>query len=170
MKNSQQQGPLSNRAIKIAFSLMVGAYFSVVVFNNTTDYNTNFEFVCKVTSMQDVFSAPTNNWRGIENHTLHHIFYASIIAVEATIAFLMFLGAYRMTKALRSDSNAFAASKHFTTLGLSLGIVLFFFLFLTIGGEWYLMWQSHKWNAQGNAFSLTICFMLFLLFHNQPNE
>jgi predicted small integral membrane protein len=149
---------------------MVGFYLSIVVFNNITDYNTNFEFVRKVTAMQDVFSAPTNNWRSIDNDAIHHLFYLSVIAIETAIAFLMFLGAYNMIKALQSEGDVFTQSKRVTSLGLSLGVVLFFFIFITIGGEWYLMWQSPKWNAQGTAFSLTICFLLFLLFHNQPSD
>lgn len=159
-----------NRRIKTAFSLMVGLYLGMIVFNNLTDYNSNFQFVSMVAGMSDVFSAPRNNWRHVDSAFVHHAFYAGIIALEFVIAVLLILGAYRMKKNLAGNAGVFAHAKRYTSIGLALGVFLWFFVFLTVGGEWYLMWQSEKWNAQGNAFSLTLCFLLFLVFHNQQDE
>lgn len=161
---------MNNRYIKIGFSLLIGVYLSIVVFNNITDYNSNFQFVQKVTKMENVFSAPKNNWRSIDNPIVHHVFYITIILLETTIAFLMFWGAYKMVAARQSEVAVFLHAKKWTAWGLFLGVFLFFFVFLTVAGEWFLMWQSEKWNAQANAFSLTICFMLFLIFHCQSND
>lgn len=152
------------------FSLMVGLYLGMVVFNNLSDYNSNFQFVSMVASMNDVFSAPRNNWRHIDSPWMHHALYIGIIALELVIAVLLLLGAYRMKNNLAGNAAAFAYAKRYTSIGLALGVFLWFFIFLTVGGEWYLMWQSEKWNAQGNAFSLTASFMLFLVFHNQQDE
>ena len=159
-----------NRRIKTGFSLLVGSYLGMVVFNNVTDYDTNFQFVTMVAKMSDVFSAPRNNWRHVDAEIVHHAFYIGIILLELVIAALLLLGAYRMKKSMDSDAEVFLAAKRYTSIGLSLGVFLWFFVFLTVGGEWYLMWQSEKWNAQGNAFFLTATFLLFLIFHSQPDN
>lgn len=48
-----------------------------------------------------------------------------------------------------------------------MGFILFFGFFISIAGEWFLMWQQSKWNAQGTAFSLSLLFLIGLLFTNQ---
>ncbi len=156
------------RKIKILFSLMAGCYMGIIVFNNITDYHSNFYFLSMVTKMSDVFSYPINDWRHIDSIFLQHFFYIFIILTEITISILLVFGTNQMWKELGSDSQVFSNSMKLSNLGFSLGIFLWFFVFITIGGEWFLMWQSEKWNAQGTAFSLTICFILFLIFQNQP--
>ena len=44
------------RYSKIALIAMVAIYMFLVVFNNVTDYASNFSFVSHVMSMEDVFS------------------------------------------------------------------------------------------------------------------
>ncbi|MBL7817914.1 MAG: DUF2165 domain-containing protein [Saprospiraceae bacterium] len=159
-----------NRKIKTVFSLIVGLYLGLIVFNNVSDYNSNYQFVSMVAKMSDVFSAPKNDWRKIESDMLHHVLYMGIIIFEFIVSCLLIFGAYQMSKKMDSDAQLFLTAKRPTSIGLALGVFLWFFIFLTVGGEWFLMWQSQKWNAQGNAFFLTICFMLFLIFHTQRDE
>jgi predicted small integral membrane protein len=161
---------MNNRILKIGFSWLAGIHISLIVFNNISDYGSNFQFVQMVAKMEDVFSAPKNNWRSIHSTWLYHAFYFFIILLEAVIAMYLLSGGYKMFKSLNQDSLAFAQAKQQTTLGFSLGIFLWFFGFLTVAGEWFLMWQSTQWNAQQTAFSLTVCFLLFLIFHNQTDE
>jgi predicted small integral membrane protein len=156
--------------IKALFSGMLGTYFALIVLNNTTDYSSNFEFVKNVSNMHDTFNPALNGWRGTDNPILHHLLYASIIVTELVAAALLLYGAAIMYKQRNAPGFAFQLAKKWTTTGLVIGIVLWFFAFVTVGGEWFLMWQSSKWNAQSNAFFLTICFMLFLLFHVSNNE
>lgn len=35
--------------------------------------------------------------------------------------------------------------------GLTAGVLLYGVGFLTVGGEWFAMWQSVSWNGQNNA-------------------
>jgi predicted small integral membrane protein len=51
---------------------------------------------------------------------------------------------------------------------LTIGFVLYFFGFMTVGAEWFLMWQSHQWNGQQAAFRVIVCTALVLLFVCQP--
>jgi len=155
------------RLIKTCFSAMVGLFLGLIFFNNVTDYGSNFEFVEKVTGMGDTFAFQANKWRSINSNALHHLFYIGIILLEGTIATFCLWGAYQMATKVKAEDGAFQLAKTKTTIGLSLGILLWFFVFGAIAGEWFLMWQSDEWNAQDTAYFLTGIFLLFLIFHTQ---
>ncbi len=80
---------------------------------------------------------------------------------------LLLGGTARMILQVKAPAETFARAKQLTAYGLALGVALWFVVFIAVGGEWFLMWQSQKWNAQSNAFFLTACFLLFLIHHNQ---
>ncbi|CAN5509717.1 DUF2165 domain-containing protein [soil metagenome] len=158
---------MSSRIIKILFNSAVGLYISLVCFNNIFSYSANFQFVSVIATMGDTFSKETNGWRSVNNVGLHHFLYISIITWELIIATLLWLGVFKMLKAYRTNAESFVKAKQFGAWGLSLGVLLWFTVFIAVGGEWFLMWQSKTWNALPTAFFLTICFLLFLIFHNQ---
>lgn len=161
---------MNGRVIKIFFGASVGLYVSLVCFNNITDYSSNFQFVKMVSGMQDVFSNEKNGWRSIHREALHHAMYLFIIAWEISIFVLVITGVFRMIMKWKSGADEFKQSKKLLALGLSLGVLLWFTLFIAIGGEWFLMWQSKNWNGQETAFLLCISFLLFLIHLNQPDE
>lgn len=161
---------MNNRLIKIFFGIAVGLYMLLVCFNNIIDYDANFQFVSKVSGMDDIFSKEKNSWRSINSRVLQHIFYIFIIVWEILITVLVTVGVTRMIRKLKSDTSDFKESKKILTTGLFLGIILWFGIFVTIGGEWFLMWQSKIWNGQNTAFFLSICFILFLIYLNQPED
>jgi predicted small integral membrane protein len=161
---------MNNRLIKILFGASIGLYMSIVCFNNITDYDSNFQFVRMVSRMTDVFSKEKTGWRSINSDILHHIMYLFIIAWELTIAILSITGIFKMINMLKAGATEFNQSKKLLTTGLSFGVVLWFGMFITIGGEWFLMWQSKNWNGQNTAFSLCICFLLFLIHLNQRDD
>jgi predicted small integral membrane protein len=160
---------MNSRLIKILFSGAVGVYISLVCFNNVFDYNSNFPFVRMVANMEDTFSKERNGWRAINSVSWHHILFILIVIWELSIAFLVWLGFFRMISKLRLSAIEFKQAKKYTSLGMALGVLLWFTAFITIGGEWFLMWQSKTWNAQSTAFFLTCCFLLFLIHHNQED-
>lgn len=42
-------------------------------------------------------------------------------------------------------------------------------LFLSVGGEWFLMWQSKAWNGQDAAFRMSASIGIVLLLLAQPD-
>ena len=160
---------MNNRLIKIFFGVSIGLYMLLVCFNNITDYDSNFQFVKMVSGMSDVFSKEKNGWRSISSGTLHHAMYLLIIGTEISIAVLVWAGVTSMIKELKSGAEEFKHSKKLLSLGLSMGVMLWFTLFISIGGEWFLMWQSKNWNGQQTAFLLSICFLLFLIHLNHDD-
>jgi predicted small integral membrane protein len=161
---------MNNRLIKICLGIVVGLYMLLVCFNNLTDYDTNFQFVSKVSGMEDVFSREKNGWRAIASPVLQHIFYLFIIGWEILITVMVALGVVRMLRAYRGEAPAFKNSGKLLRTGFFLGTVLWFTIFVTIGGEWFLMWQAKIWNGQSTAFMLTICFLLFLIYQHQVDD
>ena len=161
---------MNGRLIKILFTCAVGLYISLVCLNNLIDYRSNFAFVSMVAKMQDTFSIQRNGWRSVHSGFLHHLFFIVIIVWEAVVAICLFVGTARMVSKFRSTAVDFKVANSFATYGFSLGVLLWFMVFIAIGGEWFLMWQSKTWNAQNTAFLLTACFLLFLLHHNQDES
>ena len=161
---------MNGRLIKILFTCAVGLFISLACLNNVVDYGSNFAFVSMVAKMEDTFSIQRNGWRSIHSGFIHHFLFVVIILWEGVVAICLFIGAANMVSKFRSTAADFKAAKSFAAYGFSLGVLLWFTVFIAIGGEWFLMWQSKTWNAQNTAFLLTACFLLFLLHHNQDDR
>jgi predicted small integral membrane protein len=43
-----------------------------------------------------------------------------------------------------------------------------FIAFITVGGEWFTMWQSQIWNGQDAAFRMFACIGIVLIFLYLP--
>jgi len=159
-----------NRRIKIFFGISVGLYMLLICVNNIMDYGVNFQFVSKVSAMDDVFSRGKNGWRSIRSPLFQHFMYLVIIAWEVAITILILYGVVKMLGNFKGNATAFRKSGTYLRTGLFMGVILWFSFFVTIGGEWFLMWQSKTWNGQLTAFLLTICFLLFLIHQGLPDE
>ena len=149
----------------LAFAL----YASLVAFNNLTDYNSNFFIAAHVLLMDTTFPDNQGLWRAIESPFLHHAAYAMIIVTEILIAGLCWLGGLRLCQNIKNPSS-FNQAKGLAILGLSLGFFLWFVGFMTIGGEWFLMWQSEVANGQQAAFRLAMITTVTLIYLVQVDE
>lgn len=138
---------MSFRIIKILIVSGVSLYFGVVVLNNLTDYDSNFTLVQHVLTMDTVYPNCPLLWRSIHSHWVHSIFYGLIIFWEASVATLTGIGSIRLVKTLNQRESQFNQSKKTAAIGLALGFMLALLVFLSIGSEWFLMWQSTQWNG-----------------------
>jgi predicted small integral membrane protein len=135
----------------------------LVAFGNITDYGTNFQFVKHVLSMDSLPPDPHVAWRAINLGPIYHFAYGVIIAWEATAGLLCVFG--RMRMALRLSSRNFERAKTYAIAGLWTGMLLWALAFITIGGEWFMMWESAIWNGELAAlrmFTLNSVALLFL--------
>src|SRR6185312_4237254 len=82
---------------------------------------------------------------------IHHAFYAGIILWEAGASGLLAWGAWKLWRARGGSPDEFHAAKAAAVAGLTLGALLWLVAFLTVGGEWFAMWQSSTWNGQTAA-------------------
>jgi predicted small integral membrane protein len=138
------------RLCKIAFVAAVALFFTLVAFGNLTDYDSNWQFVQHVLSMDTTFPDSSLHWRAITDPTLQTAGYWLIIATEIVAAILLWAGTLQLLGSLASDG--FNRAKSVAVAGLALGFLLYAVGFVAIGGEWFAMWQSQIWNGQQKAF------------------
>ena len=148
----------------LAFAL----HASLVAFGNLTDYNSNFSLVTHVLMMDTTFSGNQGMWRAIHSPFIHHTVFGFIIGIEIVIAGLCWLGGLRLYQNLK-DPASFNQAKGLAILGLTLGFILWFTGFMTIGGEWFLMWQSETANGQQAAFRLVTIIGIALIYLTQTD-
>lgn len=160
-------------AIRLAKTAMVAGialFASLVAFGNITDYGTNFVFVQHVLSMDTIFPGSNIHYRAIVSPALHHAAYALIIAAEGATGVLCWIGAMQMWLRRCADAAAFQRAKTFAVLGLTLGFLLWQVGFMTIGGEWFGMWQSAQWNGVPGAFRFVVVILGVLIFVAMRDE
>jgi predicted small integral membrane protein len=158
------------RAAKAALVAAVALLASLVAFGNLTDYNTNFAFVQHVLSMDTIYSFSTIRYRAVGNPALHHVAYAVIIAAEVVTAMLCWIGAVLLARHIRADARVFNRAKTFAIAGLTVGFLLWQVGFISIGGEWFGMWQSQQWNGVPSAFRFLMTIIAVLIFVTMPDR
>jgi predicted small integral membrane protein len=142
------------RLAKILMVAAIGFFYALVVLNNLTDYDSNYQFVHHVLLMDTTFPGNHLMWRSIHSGLVYSIFYNGIIFWEFLTALLILIGVIQLCRALRKPAAAFNSAKRVSIIALTAGSLLWLVAFLTIGGEWFLMWQSKTWNGQESAFRL----------------
>lgn len=157
------------RAAKILLVMAVALFYSIVVFNNITDYNSNYLFVYHVLDMDSTFPGNQGMWRAVHSTFIHHSFYDLIICWETMTALLAWSGGFRLGKKFRSPAAEFNMAKRIPVVALTLGLLLWFVAFLTVGAEWFLMWQSKTWNGQEAAFRMFTVMGAILIFLAMPD-
>jgi predicted small integral membrane protein len=64
------------RIAKMLLVFAVAGFYSFVVFNNTTDYQSNYQFVRHVLMMDSTFPGNRGMWRALNSPAWHTFFYA----------------------------------------------------------------------------------------------
>jgi predicted small integral membrane protein len=158
------------RTAKLLLLAGIALFYTLVVFNNLTDFNSNYQFVRHVLMMDSTFPGNHGMWRAIPSPAFHMVFYISIIAWETATMILLWWGAVRLLRALRLPAAAFNLAKRTAVMALTLSMLMWLVAFLTVGAEWFLMWQSHTWNGQEAAFRTFVVVGLVLLILMQPES
>jgi predicted small integral membrane protein len=139
------------RLAKVAVVAALACYALLVALNNVVDYGSNYEFVRHVLSMDTTFPNNALLHRAITDETVWRLAYAAIIATEWATGLLLAAGALALLVRLRAPAQAFNRAKAWAVAGLVLGFGLWFFGFMVIAGEYFVMWQSKMWNGQDAA-------------------
>lgn len=161
---------MTARYAKIVLTLALAAFAFMVTFNNVIDYGSNFTFVRHVLSMDTTFPDNAAMHRAISTPALWHAAYWLIIFGEGLTTLLLSGGAWSLWRARNRDAAAFAQAKKWVVGGATLGFLVWFFGFMVVGGEWFLMWQSQIWNGQESAFRFYMALLGVLIFVNQADN
>ena len=157
------------RLAKIFLVAAVGFFYALIVVNNTTDYGSNYQFVHHVLLMDTTFPGNHGMWRSIHQPVVQTLFYFGIIGWEAVTMVLTLIGVVQLLRSLRKPVAEFNAAKRFAVIALTLGMLLWFVAFISVGGEWFLMWQSKVWNGQDAAFRMFTVIGIVLVFLVLPD-
>ena len=160
---------IETRIAKIAMVASLALFAFVVTFDNITDYDTNFEFVRHVLSMDAISPGSTLLYRRVMSPALWNFAYWLIIIGEGITSLALGIAALALLRHLRSDGARFNRAKRFVFIGATLGFLVWFFGFMVVGGEWFQMWQSQKWNGQQGAFRFYLTILAVLIFVNQDD-
>ena len=157
--------------IRIVKAIMVGClaiFASLVTFDNLADYDSNFEFVRHVLSMDTIFPDNALTYRRVTSPALWEAAYAVIILGEGLTAAAL-AGSHRRSAAPFALARPLQRGKRLVVIGVGIGFLVWFFGFMVIGGEWFAMWQSPQWNGQQPAFRFYMTLLAVLIFVNQPD-
>lgn len=156
------------RLSKCALLAAIAFFYSLVVFNNITDYESNHQFVQHVLAMDTIFPGNHAMWRAIPSPRVQTLFYFGIITWEFVTALLCWWGVARLLRSLRQPGPVFDAAKTVAIGALTLGLLMWFVAFLSVGAEWFLMWQSRTWNGQEAAFRMFAILAVVLVYLVMP--
>jgi len=158
------------RLSKIAMIAALAAFAFIVAYDNIVDYDSNYEFVRHVLSMDTTVPNNTLMGRAITDERIWTIAYAAIIAVEGLTGLLLLAGALALLARLRAPAEHFNCAKIWAVAGLTVGFGLWFFGFLVVAGEYFAMWQSQTWNGQEAAFRIIMVMLGVLIFVTLPDR
>ena len=161
---------MTARLAKLFLLSAVALFYTLVVLNNTTDFDSNYQFVRHVLMMDSTFPGNKAMWRALTSPFWHLSFYFSIIGWEILTMILSWWGAVKLLGALRKPASDFNAAKRIPMLALTLGMLMWMVAFLTVGAEWFLMWQAHSWNGQEAAFRMFMVLGTVMLIVMQPDR
>ena len=142
------------RICKLLLVAAIAFFFTLVVFNNTTDFDSNYQFVRHVLMMDSTFPGNRGMWRAVHAPWIHLAFYFGIIGWEILNAVLGWWGYVLLFRALRGTEAEFQRAKQISAVALTSGMLQWFVAFLCVGAELFLMWQSKLWNGQDAAFRM----------------
>ncbi len=156
------------RLCKVAMLLGLALFAFLVTFTNITDYDSNFEFVKHVLSMDTTFPDNAAMYRAITSPALWSLGYWMIILGEGLTCLFLAWGALRLFAARHASEAEFQSRKDMAVVGATLGFLVWFVGFMAVGGEWFLMWQSSTWNGQQAAFRFYILAVLIFVMMPDP--
>jgi predicted small integral membrane protein len=154
------------RVSKALLLLALAFDYTLVVFNNTSDYNSNLTFVRHVVLMDTTYPGNHGMWRSIHSPTVALLFFVAIVIWEVLTCVLCWWGGIGLVRNVRCSAPAFNAAKRVGVLALTLSLLMWLVAFLTVGNEWFLMWQSKDWSGESSAdhmFAIAGIILLYLV-------
>jgi predicted small integral membrane protein len=158
------------RLTKALLVLAVAFYYTLIVFNNLTDYGSNYQFVRHVLMMDATFPGNQGTWRALNSPVWHTLFYLTIIVWEILTMLLCWWGGFRLLRPMSGSAASIRGASAVAIAGLTLGLLMWLVAFLAVGGEWFLMWQSKTVNGQEAAFRMFTVLGIVLLLVVQPDS
>ncbi len=108
-------------------------------------------------------------WRAIPSPAIQLAFFISIVLYEIATGLLLWTAGILLLRNLRSGVAAFNAVKKLGVLALTMSMLMWLTAFLTVGNEWFLMWQSKDWSGESAADHMFVIAGILLLYLVTPD-
>ncbi len=141
----------SPRMVLIVLTAVSALYMCLVALGNISDYGTNRAFVEHVLAMDTTFGSANTKWRAVTDQRLVTAAYLTIIIWESLIALVLTVAFLGWLRGIVSRCGSLVAAQ-LSICGWLMQVLLFGGGFIGVGGEWFEMWQSAKWNGTQAAF------------------
>jgi predicted small integral membrane protein len=92
------------RTAKLLLLAGVAFFYSLVVFNNLTDFDSNYQLVRHVLLMDTTFPGNHGMWRALISSAAGHSFYVAIIVWEIVTTILLWWGRMALSRAIRRSA------------------------------------------------------------------
>lgn len=136
------------RYSKVILMAYISFFGLLVITHNVTDYNSNYEYVAHILSMDTTTANENILYRAIDSPYLHHRIYWFIITMEVTYTVLCLMGTYHLYRKVNDSADAFHEAKKFSIMGIMVAIFIYYVCLQTVGVEWFDMDTSQSWNAK----------------------
>ena len=155
------------RIVASIFVLMTASYYLVVGFDNITNptnpNGSNWPFVQGVLSGDGVPADSGFEWRFIDATWFQAAGDVMIMTLETVTGILLLIGGLLGLR--RSGATvSWGKAQRWTYAGGTVGLTVFFFGFITVGGNWFIMYLNSKWNGLAPAFQNSVMTALTLIF------
>ena len=155
------------RIVASIFVLMTASYYLVVGFDNITNptnpNGSNWPFVRGVLSGDGVPADSGFEWRFIDATWFQAAGYVMIMTLETVTGILLLIGGLLGLR--RSGATvSWGKAQRWTYAGGTVGLTVFFFGFITVGGNWFIMYLNSKWNGLAPAFQNSVMTALTMIF------
>jgi predicted small integral membrane protein len=155
-------GPVLRGAASVLV-LMTAAYYLLVAFDNITNPASNWAFVHGVLSEDGVVPDSGFQWRAIDATWFQVAGYVVIILIETLTGAVLLYAGSRGLRSLRGAAG-WAAAQRWTFVGTTAGLAVFFLGFITVGGNWFVMYLNSKFNGLDPAFQNAVMTLLTAVF------
>lgn len=150
------------RPVVAVLVLIAASYSLVVAFDNITNPTGpagNRPFVQGVMGMDGVPADDGFDWRAVESEPVHAVFSVGIMLGEAASGLLLLVGGIAGLRAT-AGARAWPATQRASLLGCALGLVVFWFGFIVVDGNRWIMFLNPQWNGIEPAFqNATLTFL-----------
>src|ERR1700744_5918702 len=96
-------------------------------------------------------------------------FFLSIFCWETLTGVLFWLVGFCLIRNLRTNAATFNREKKLGVVALTLSLLMWLGAFMSVGNEWFLMWQSKQWSGEVAAQHMFAVVALLLLYLVMPD-
>lgn len=150
------------RGASSCISLLAASFYLVVAFDNITNPDSNWVYVKGVMSLDGVPAGSGFGWRAIHASPVFAIAYVGVICGEVFAGALMGFGGFKGWQD-KGHHDDWLGAQRATLLGGMIGLGVFFFGFIVVGGNWFVMYLNQKWNGLEPAFQTSVLTLLSLI-------